>query len=62
MIEGMIVMVITMFILIWILGLGIVSPMLHRVEICRNLIKQQTNNALDVLDDPAFLKYKNYFD
>ena len=40
----------------------IVSPMLHRVEICRNLIKQQTNNALDVLDDPAFLKYKNYFD
>lgn len=37
MIEGMIVMVITMFILIWILGLGIVSPMLHRAEICRNL-------------------------
>lgn len=40
----------------------IVSPMLHRIEICRNLIKQQTNNELDVLDDPAFLKYKNYFD
>ena len=40
----------------------VVSPMLHRIGICRNLIKQQTNNELDVLDDPAFLKYKNYFD
>ena len=40
----------------------VVSPMLHRICICRNLIKQQTNNDLDVLDDPAFLKYKNYFD
>ena len=40
----------------------VVSPMLHRIGICRNLIKQQTNNDLDVLDDPAFLKYKNYFD
>ena len=40
----------------------IVSPMLHRIEICRNLIKQTTDNSFDVLDDPAFLKYKNYFD
>lgn len=40
----------------------VVSPMLHRIEICRNLIKHKTDNALDVLDDPAFLKYKNYFD
>lgn len=40
----------------------IVSPMLHRMQICRDLIKQQTNNELDVLDDPAFLKYKGYFD
>jgi len=40
----------------------IVSPMLHRIEICRDLIKQKTDNALDVLDDPAFLRYKNYFD
>lgn len=40
----------------------IVSPMLHRIEICRNLIRQNTENALDVLNDPAFLKYKNYFD
>ncbi len=40
----------------------IVSPMLHRMEICRNLILQSTENRLDVLDDPAFLKYKKYFD
>lgn len=40
----------------------IVSPMLHRMELCRTLIKQQTHNALDILDDPTFTKYKRYFD
>ena len=40
----------------------VVSPMLHRIEICRNLILQQTGNSLDVLDDQAFLRYKKYFD
>ena len=40
----------------------VVSPMLHRIEICRNLIKQKTENNLDVLDDYAFLRYKKYFD
>lgn len=40
----------------------IVSPMLHRMGICRKLIQQQTGNQLDVLDDPAFLRYKKYFD
>ena len=40
----------------------IVSPMLHRIGICRTLIQQQTRNQLDVLDDPAFLRYKKYFD
>lgn len=40
----------------------IVSPMLHRMELCRNLIKQQTHNGLDILDDPAFTKYKRFFD
>ncbi|MVB11614.1 hypothetical protein CAFE_23350 [Caprobacter fermentans] len=40
----------------------VVSPMLHRIEICRNLIRQKTDNAFDVLDNPAFLKYKNFFD
>lgn len=40
----------------------IVSPMLHRIGICRSLIQQQTGNALDVLDDPAFVKYRKYFD
>ena len=41
---------------------AVVSPMLHRIEICRNLILQQTGNHLDVLNDPAFLRYKKYFD
>lgn len=41
---------------------SVVSPMLHRIGICRDLIKQQTNNNLDILDDPAFLRYKGYFD
>lgn len=40
----------------------VVSPMLHRIEICRNLVLQQTGSHLDVLDDPAFLRYKKYFD
>ena len=40
----------------------VVSPMLHRMGICRSLILQQTGNHLDVLDDPAFLRYKKYFD
>ena len=41
---------------------SVVSPMLHRIGVCRALIKQQTNNRVDVLDDPAFFKYKKYFD
>ncbi len=40
----------------------IVSPMLHRIDICRRLILQQTENSLDILDNPAFLRYKKYFD
>lgn len=40
----------------------IVSPMLHRIEICRDLIKAKTDNQLDVLDNIAYLKYKKYFD
>ena len=40
---------------------GVVGPMLSRVEKCRNLILQQTDGALDVLDDPALSKYKRYF-
>lgn len=39
----------------------IVSPMLHRVEVCRDLIFKSTSGNLDILNDPAFLKYKNYF-
>lgn len=39
-----------------------VSPMLHRIEVCRNLIKQGTVGKWDVLDNPAFLRYKRYFD
>ncbi len=41
---------------------SLVSPMLHRVELCRNLIFQQTDKQLDILEDDAFVKYKKYFD
>lgn len=40
----------------------IVSPMLHRVEVCRKLILEGTHNKFDILDDPAFIQYKRYFD
>ncbi len=40
----------------------IVSPMLHRIEICRDLIKAKTDNELDILDVDPYLKYKKYFD
>ncbi len=39
-----------------------VGPMLHRMGVCRKLIKQGTDNALDVFNDEAFIKYKNYFE
>ena len=39
----------------------IVSPMLHRVEVCRNLILQSTAGNLDILNDAAFVRYKRYF-
>ncbi len=40
----------------------IVYPMLHRIEICRNLIAQETMGEFDILEDAAFLKYKKFFD
>lgn len=40
----------------------IVSPMLYRVGICRKLVLQSTMGRLDILNDPAFIKYKLYFD
>ena len=40
----------------------IVSPMLYRMGVCRQLVFQGTIGRLDILDDPAFLKYKRYFD
>lgn len=39
-----------------------VAPMLHRIEVCRDLIQKKTIGKLDVLDDPAFSRYKRYFD
>ena len=39
-----------------------VGPMLHRMGMCRDSIMQGTDNNLDLFDDPAFLKYKKYFD
>ena len=41
---------------------NVVSPMLHRIELCRNLVKLNTDNKLDVLDHPDFVRYKKYFD
>lgn len=41
---------------------SIISPMLHRMGLCREVIRQQTDGKLDVLDDVRFLKYKKYFD
>jgi hypothetical protein len=41
---------------------AIVSPMMARIGVCRRLIQQQTGNSLDILDDPAFIRYKKYFD
>lgn len=41
---------------------SVVSPMLHRIGICRDLIKIKTDNQLDILDNIAYLKYKKYFD
>lgn len=40
----------------------IVSPMLHRVEVCRKLVLENTHGKFDILDDPAFIRYKKYFD
>ena len=39
-----------------------VGPMLHRMGICRDLILQGTDNNLDIFNDEAFIKYKNYFE
>ncbi|MHB8126650.1 MAG: DUF3800 domain-containing protein [Desulfitobacteriaceae bacterium] len=41
---------------------SIISPMLHRMGLCREVIRQQTDGKLDVIDDVQFLKYKKYFD
>lgn len=41
---------------------SIVGPMIQRMGKCRQLIKEGTSNAVDVFNDPAFLKYKRYFD
>ena len=38
----------------------IVSPMLHRMELCRKLIKQQTHNELDILDDIGYIKIEEF--
>ena len=41
---------------------SIVSPMLHRVEVCRALVLQGAEGNLDILNDAAFLRYKKYFE
>lgn len=39
-----------------------VGPMVHRMGICRNLVKQGTDGALDLFDNPALIRFKRYFD
>lgn len=39
-----------------------VGPMLYRMGLCRKLIKQSTDNNLDVFDNKDLIKYKRYFD
>lgn len=41
---------------------SIVGPMMQRMGKCRQLIKEGTSNDVDVFNDPAFLRYKRYFD
>jgi len=41
--------------------IGVVGPMLSRIEKCRQLILAHTEGSLDILEDPALKKYKRYF-
>lgn len=41
---------------------SIVGPMMSRMEKCRTLVRMGTDNNLDIFDDPAFLRYKRFFD
>lgn len=41
--------------------IGVVGPMLSRIEKCRQLIIAHTDGTLDILEDPALKKYKHYF-
>ena len=43
-------------------SLTTVGPMVHRMGICRNIVKQGTDGALDLFDDPALIRFKRYFD
>ena len=43
-------------------SLTTVGPMVHRMGICRNLVRQGTDGALDLFDDPALIRFKRYFD
>jgi len=39
-----------------------VGPMIARMGVCRTLVKNGTDNSIDLFDDPAFTKLKRYFD
>ncbi|MFA0815275.1 MAG: DUF3800 domain-containing protein [Anaerofustis sp.] len=41
---------------------NIVAPMLHRIDICRTLIKLATDNEVDIFDENHYIRYKKYFD
>jgi len=40
---------------------GVVSPMLHRIGICRKLILQESDGSFDILDEYKLENYKRYF-
>lgn len=43
-------------------GTSIIMPMLHRLRMCRDLIKLGTDNELDLFDKTEYSSLKKYFD
>ncbi len=40
----------------------VIGPMLHRINICRRLIRQKTDDTLDIFNQDKYIKYKKFFD
>ena len=43
-------------------SLTTIGPMINRMGICRQLVKQGTDGELDLFNDPALVAFKRYFD